>query len=410
MDNHSINRIITNLILLLCSTVIGLQSNWRFTQSDSVKTTVSQAVEKLHKQNSFDMRVPVTPKPVTILGTRQLVYELLLTNFSQDSLILEQLEVLDASNDAVIASISEDALDRKLGLFGLSSAIDDPRSIAPGTLRVLYLEIGLEEGVLPEVLEHRLIYRIAGENPEPVSVTRGARISIGSKPMRFGPPLRGGPWAAIYHPSWERGHRRVFYAVDGHARLPGRFAIDWVKLDENGRFASNNEDKVANQYSYGADVLAVADGVVSATRSNISESSTLSDRLHHPAEEAEGNYIIIDLGDGLHAFYGHLRPGSIRVEPGEQVSSGQVIGAVGFTGHAARPQLHFHLADANSSLGAEGLPFTLECFNMLGSYDDLSVFGNAQWTPFENDKSSLRTDEFPAPNVVVDFGTIGCPE
>ncbi|RMF19326.1 MAG: M23 family metallopeptidase [Candidatus Dadabacteria bacterium] len=52
-----------------------------------------------------------------------------------------------------------------------------------------------------------------------------------------------------------------------------------------------------------------------------------------------GNSIFIDHGDGLISMYFHLS--RIDVQPGQSVERGQVIGAVGATGRATGPHLHF---------------------------------------------------------------------
>lgn len=69
---------------------------------------------------------------------------------------------------------------------------------------------------------------------------------------------------------------------------------------------------MSNWHGHGADVLAVADGLVAAARDDVPESATLSDHPRHSLEDATGNYIALDLGDGRYAFYEHLEPGSIR--------------------------------------------------------------------------------------------------
>lgn len=181
-----------------------------------------------------------------------------------------------------------------------------------------------------------------------------------------------------------------------------------VMIDAAGRRARGDEDVVGNWYGYGADVLAVADAVVVATRNDIPESATLSGRLQYRFEDGAGNHVVLDLGHDRYAFYKHLKPGSVRVAPGERVRRGQVIGAVGFSGHAGGPQLHFHVADADSPLGAaEGLPFALADFDVLGTYDDFDTLGNAPWTPLGDEMAARRTRELPTPITVVDFGTNG---
>lgn len=357
-------------------------------------------------RQSFHMQVPVPPTPVTVAGTPQLVYELHLTNFAREPLVLQRVEVLDADDATVIADVRGDALDRRLGRIGAPSADVGPRTIAPGMHGVLYLELSVEDGMVPDALEHRIAYHVAHEDPPQLAFVQGGHVRVQTdSPVVLAPPLRGGPWVAIYlssrHPF--RSHRRVLYAVDGRAHIPGRFAIDWVLLDAAGRRADADQDVVANWYGYGADVLAVADGMVVAARDDVAESATLSDHPQHPLEDATGNYVTLDLGGGRYAAYEHLEPGSVRVTVGEHVRRGQVIGSIGFTGHSMGPHLHFHVADANSPLGAEGLPFVLDRFTVLGSYEDLDALDNVPWTPLDEADRARRTEELPGPNVVVEF-------
>ncbi|MBC3797110.1 murein hydrolase activator EnvC family protein [Acetobacterium tundrae] len=54
-----------------------------------------------------------------------------------------------------------------------------------------------------------------------------------------------------------------------------------------------------------------------------------------------GNCVIVDVGNGLAAVYGHLS--AIYVSSGDSVNIGQTIGAVGSTGDATGPHLHFEI-------------------------------------------------------------------
>ena len=219
-------------------------------------------------------------------------------------------------------------------------------------------------------------------------------------------PLRGGPWAAVYDPFMEWGHRRVFYAIDGRARLPARFAIDWVMVDETGQSHDGDESDLANWHGYGAEVLAVADAVVASARDGIAESAVLPDgsRPRNTLENASGNYVALDLGKGHFAFYEHLKPGSLKVKAGDRVRRGQPIAELGSTGDSMGPHLHFHVSDANSNLAAEGLPFVFESFEMLGAYDSIEAFGEgAPWRALPGTASGSRKAELPGANAVVKF-------
>lgn len=80
----------------------------------------------------------------------------------------------------------------------------------------------------------------------------------------------------------------------------------------------------------GTDVEAPADGIV----------------LCAGPDAGYGNSILIDHGYGITTRYGHLS--KIDVVVGQEVKRGQIIGAVGMTGRATGPHLHYevHIHDA----------------------------------------------------------------
>jgi murein DD-endopeptidase MepM/ murein hydrolase activator NlpD len=124
-----------------------------------------------------------------------------------------------------------------------------------------------------------------------------------------------------------------------------------------------------------------------------------------PLENASGNHVALDLGGGRFAFYEHLRPGSIRVKTGDRVKRGDVLGELGNSGSSsAGPHLHFHVADGAAELGAEGLPYVLDEFEVVGAYDDIeAATGGRPWPPAPPGAGGPRRRELPAPNVVVAF-------
>ena len=119
--------------------------------------------------------------------------------------------------------------------------------------------------------------------------------------------------------------------------------------------------------------------------------------------DASGNYVALDLGNGLVAFYEHLSPG-IGVAVGERVRKGQLLGRLGATGQATRPHLHFHVADANSLLDAEGVPYILSGATVIGRYSDLRAADEGgPWEALPEEPLGEGENYLPPPNTVVRF-------
>lgn len=357
------------------------------------------AAQAADERESFELLVPVAPTPVATDGGIRIFHELHMTNFSRDRLRPVAVDVRDARTGASLARYEGDALAARLAPAVPSSGVVEA-SIGPGARAVVYIELVLADGAVPSTLEHRVTYQ-AGEASPAASVD--TTIAVDVRPAAvLGPPLRGGPWAAVFHPDWPRGHRRVVYTVEGRATIPGRFAIDFIRVDGDGRVADGDADLVRNAFGHGEEALAVADATVVATRNDYPETERISGNGRHPLSDGSGNYVVLDLGDGRHAFYEHLRPGSVRVAPGQRVRQGDVIGEVGLSGSGSKVHLHFHVADGPSLLGAEGLPFALTGFSAIGAYRDITELGQRAWT-MRAGGVSQRSRERPADNAVVVF-------
>ncbi|WEK43181.1 MAG: M23 family metallopeptidase [Candidatus Sphingomonas colombiensis] len=347
-------------------------------------------------RQSFDIHVPFAPAVLHLENGRSLTYELQLMNFSAQPLTLAGLEVLDAQTGTVLLSLYGDLLNGVLARPGLPAGAD-PLRVGQGATALAYLAVPLGEGAPPREVRHRIIY--AADDDRLHQSTTGGVATVDRRPMlSLSPPLRGGPWAAVYDPALERGHRRVVYAVAGRAVIPGRFAIDWMHAPARADVRASHDDGTG----LGEDVLAVADGVVVGLSDGVPEPSANSLRPRVSLAEATGNHVILDLGDGRYAFYEHLMPG-LKVRVGDNVRRGQVIGGVGSTGSASRPHLHFHIADSLSPLGAEGLPYVLSGFQLVGAYESIGAFDQGEpWRRREKNRQVIGAT-FPGANVVVMF-------
>jgi len=227
------------------------------------------------------------------------------------------------------------------------------------------------------------------------------------QPTLLGPPLRGGPWAAVFDPAFPFGHRRAAFVRDGRRYIPARFAIDWIKLDAQGQPWSGAASEAFEQWhGLGQEVLAVADGEIVDLRDG--RDDVLASQL--PAErwtdeDVAGNYLCLGLEGGRFVFYEHLQRGSIAVARGQRVKAGQVIAKVGRSGvNSSGPHLHFHMADQPSTLQAQGRPYAFSGFRPLGQYSsmDEAESGHA-WTPRPPAVAVRVNGEMPAPNAVLMF-------
>ena len=335
------------------------------------------------------MHVGAPIHPVEVSGGERLVYELHVGNTFGTPVEITALDVLDDDN-RLLLHLDECALGSRITLE------DGSTVIAPHAQAVLYLTVDAGAKT-PIFLRHRLTLKQAGV----VSTLTGTEIPVSAdrNPV-LAPPVAQGTWVAVYSDAWPRGHRRVFIEIHGHARLPGRFAIDWMKVDNRGRTLKDDSGLAASSLSYGAKVRAVADARVAAVRDGVSEAARIADNKTHPHSDAAGNFISLDLGHGRFATYEHLRPGSITVAKDDHVRVGQVIAEVGFSGDSTEPHLHFHVSDSAMPLEGEGLPYALDRFRVVGRVTDWNAFGSQRW---KDGSPRIVEHAFPESGDVIDF-------
>jgi len=223
-------------------------------------------------------------------------------------------------------------------------------------------------------------------------------------------PLRGGPWMAGNGPSNAGHHRRMLLALNGRVTISQRFAYDFMKLGEDGRAMQGDRSKNENWFGYGAEVLAVADGIVAEAQDHIPENTPLTPKRPIPIPSAKtvgGNYLTLDLGKGHFAFYAHMQPKSLRVKLGDRVRREQVLGLLGNSGNSDAPHLHFQISSAQSISEGEGLPFVFESFDVLGETKLLEALGletkGDGWKPQPSAVPSRRKEEMPLDNTVIRF-------
>src|SRR5262245_11643588 len=345
-------------------------------------------------------------------GRLHAVYELTATNARPGKATLLRVAVVDnAHPDRAFAGFDAKALEPRIRT--LDSRQAPTAGLDANATRLVLLDVGFASGSpLPLRLVHRLA-TMALDNPtatvaSPLDYSAAPIALEGDAPV-IGPPLAGSHWVA-FNGCCAPGvsHRSTAMPVNGQLHFAQRFAIDWMQLDEQGRLLHDDQTHVHSYASYDHDVFAVADGTVIETLDTLDDQ--VPGKNPDPAtiniDNVDGNHVVLDLGGGRHAFYAHLRKGSVAVRPGDHVGRGQVLGKVGNTGNTSAPHLHFHVMDGPSVLGSEGIPYVIDRFALAGKIPD-SALPDDLSGDFRGHLAAAaapRERQFPLDLDVVDFG------
>ncbi len=297
------------------------------------------------------------PSPVLATdGRRHLVYEILVENTTSSPLRLDRVEVV-APGSGVVAVYRGRELEKFLVGFG-----PPRRTLATGRLGGVFLDVTFApRDRIPSRLEHRLVFGRA----RPLTVA-GAETTIDHRaPSRVSPPLQGDDLLVLGCCGRNVGHRFALLEVDGSLYLAQRFAIDFLRVDEQLNFYSGDPAKNESYFAYGDEIRAAAPGVVVAARDGVPDNTPPDIPPEAMTiEGASGNFVTVDHGDGRFAMYAHLQPGSQRVGIGDRVRRGQILGLVGNSGNSDFAHLHFHITDGPSNLGANGVPYVFDRFRL----------------------------------------------
>jgi len=357
--------------------------------------------------------------PAPVLGTDHkyhVLYELRLSNRGPLPATIQQLVVFDADSHAVIRTYEGPDLQARFRDIGGVTAPDTV--IAPGEERVFLvdLEFGLSFNV-PAAVGHRLVLLgpagPSATEPTPVSYSIATVPVDGPTATVLTPPLKGNGWVATNGCcDIASADRTTILPVNGGLWSPLRFSIDLAQLDDTGLFVHDDPAQLRNYTGYGTDVLAAAPGQVVAAL------DTLPDQPAGPPpgsaannfESADGNYVVVDLGNGSFVLYGNLQPGSLTVKVGDHVQRREVLGTIGNSGDSAFPHLEFRLMSGPSPVGSDGLPFVLSGFAYEGQldaaqYQSQGVVGN--YLQSRAAQADPRRRELPLDLAIIDFGEPG---
>jgi len=192
-------------------------------------------------------------------------------------------------------------------------------------------------------------------------------VSRYQSPTTYRAPVNG-RWMVISSADAAQHHRWV---------LSSEFAIDIVRMRKDFRSHKGTGERLTDYATFGALVLAAADGVVVAARDDRPDNAAMMRRpdeafeaylqrvmslqqailAENGFEGAAGNHLLIRHASGEYALYAHLREGSLRVKAGDEVRAGETIAQAGSSGNSTEPHLHFQIIDGPDLNSARGIPF-----------------------------------------------------
>jgi hypothetical protein len=302
--------------------IIGCKEN-----IDSKKQTAKAPTELQKKLIKIDLPIEVIQANVLFLSNLvrvdnaiQLRYELNILNNYRRPFTLNKVEVYDLNKeDVLVARFDSLYIDEHFDRPGTRD-LNGLKLLSGNDFGILNLEVNFNEvASLPEKMYHKLYFD--RENKEGETITHPMEVAIVKVPFLNDLTLRlpfnkKGKW--LYETMEHQGARSL---TEGSATYPQRFAIDWTYADDNGSLTKGDFKENENWLTYGIELVAVADGIVVGTKDGIIENEPLSEKmaLRITGETIGGNYIMIDIGNGIYAFYGHLIPESLKVSFGDKV-------------------------------------------------------------------------------------------
>jgi murein DD-endopeptidase MepM/ murein hydrolase activator NlpD len=162
-----------------------------------------------------------------------------------------------------------------------------------------------------------------------------------------------------------------------------RYAYDFVILDKTGKSFNGEETRPDSFYCYGKDIFAPADGVViEVGNGNPDSKITLDRKAICAAGDIRGNYILVKHSKDEYSLLAHLKPDSIIVSVGQNITLGEKLAECGNSGNSSEPHLHFQIQAGQSFYSSPGLPVE---FNNISasSTPNYELFDNRE-IPLEN--------------------------
>lgn len=323
-------------------------------------------------------------------GLTHLAFAMQFTNPWSIPTTIQSVEVVDPSRNNQptgkdrVLSIKDEDVTGQMKLLSLPATLDKANyssRLMGGQSGVMFFDVTYADSKDVPCTIALWVHTLQQESeqlPESTILSPPLRVSSQAA-IVLTPPFKGDGWVNANGCCLEVGpHRFVTNPMNGALDPSEQFAIDWIKLDAEGK-AFRGDGKTSEQWlCYGVDVLAVAAGTVVEVMRDLPDQPPGAAPSRLKVEEIAGNHVLLDLGGGRYAMYAHLAPHSVTVHVGDRVKAGGKLGLLGNSGNTTGPHLHFQISDRPSTLDVTSLPFVFESMALQSrttlNLDDIDIY------------------------------------
>lgn len=179
------------------------------------------------------------------------------------------------------------------------------------------------------------------------------------------------PFKGSWTVRWGGETAELNYHITNRAQ---KGAFDFVAVDTFGKTYINSGTKNEDFYGFGKEILSPCDGEVISVISGVKDNTIgETNQSVYP-----GNSIIIKMNNDEFVVLSHFKYRSIKVQEGQFVKRGDIVGLCGNSGNSSGPHLHMHIQNIENSNYAT----SIKCF-----FENLYVNGEykVEYSPIKND-------------------------
>ncbi|MCK9401651.1 MAG: M23 family metallopeptidase [Bacteroidales bacterium] len=283
--------------------------------------------------------------------------------YEKEGLTLEQVQILDYNSNTELFTIDKSQLP-----LIFKEPLQQFPYFTQDKIFYYYMSIQLPlvlDKPKPAKIFHRFILK--NSKNENVVVEGGSFVPrFNESPIVIGSPVKGKNWIFMNQSSMG-SHFKVLFFVNSKIMNSERFAFDNAQLNDSFNAYYQGDPKVNSSYFNYLDTLyAVSNGVITSITDGRPENhGNAQDVQFNNLDEMDGNYLEMDIGNGMYALYAHIHPNSFFVKVGDIVKEGDPLALIGNSGNSTSPHLHFQISDGTDFL-SNGIPFVLKTYTKLG--------------------------------------------